>query len=108
MSYVTVSEIKTHLNIDSDFNDDDNYIGTLIAVAERVVQRHTCLVLSDIEDEDGNIPTPLKHAIMLYVGDLYNSRESNAFGVTPNEIPHTYEYLLSLFKDYSPTIKENL
>lgn len=103
-NYITISEIKKHLNLDADFTDDDQYLETLILVAERAVQRHTCQVLSEIE-ENGELPKPIKHAIMLLVGDFYNSREGNAFGVTPTEIPHTYEYLLSLFKDYSPTIK---
>ncbi len=40
---------------------------------------------------------------MLYIGDLYNSREGNAYGVNVTQIPFSYEYLLSLYKNYSDT-----
>jgi len=34
---------------------------------------------------------------------LYNSREGNAYGVSVNQIPFSYDYLLSLYKNYADT-----
>ena len=38
--YVTLEQAKKHLNIDSDFNEDDDYIMQLINVAEIAVEKH--------------------------------------------------------------------
>lgn len=105
--YVSVSLLKKHLNIDEDFTGDDQYLGILSEVAEKTVQRHVCCVLSSLEDEEGHIPAPLCQAIMLYAGVLYNSRESVAFGGSPVDIPHTYEYLINLYKNYSDTTSDD-
>lgn len=105
--YVSVSLLKKHLNIDEDFTGDDQYLGILSEVAEKTVQRHVCCVLKSLEDEEGHIPAPLCQAIMLYAGVLYNSRESVAFGGSPVDIPHTYEYLINLYKNYSDTTSDD-
>ena len=105
--YVSVSLLKKHLNIDEDFTGDDQYLGILSEVAEKTVQKHVCCVLSSLEDEEGHIPAPLCQAIMLYAGVLYNSRESVAFGGSPVDIPHTYEYLINLYKNYSDTTSDD-
>lgn len=105
--YVSVQLLKKHLNIDDEFTDDDNYLAVLEEVAEKTVQRHICQLLSEIEDEEGHIPAPLCQAIMLYAGVLYNSRESVAFGGNPVDVPHTYEYLINLYKNYSDTTSDD-
>ena len=105
--YVSVQLLKKHLNIDDEFTDDDNYLSVLEEVAEKTVQRHICQLLSEIEDEEGHIPAPLCQAIMLYAGVLYNSRESVAFGGNPVDVPHTYEYLINLYKNYSDTTSDD-
>ena len=57
--YIYLEDAKHHLNIDQDFQDDDMYIASLIEVAERVVEKDIDTKLSDLEDEDGDIPSPL-------------------------------------------------
>lgn len=100
---MTIQEIKKHLNIDDSFHADDDYIMMLYDVAEQTVAKHICCVLDDVRDEEGNLPSPLNHAILLYIGDLYNSREGNAYGVSVSQIPFSYDYLLSLYKNYADT-----
>lgn len=100
---MTLEEIKKHLNIENDFHDDDNYLLMLYGVAEETVAKHICCVLDDVLDDQGELPLPLSQAILLYIGDLYNSREGNAYGVNVTQIPFSYEYLLSLYKNYSDT-----
>lgn len=98
--YITVEEIKKHLNIDSYFTDDDEYLESLIEVAEKVVEAHIDCSFNDLLDDDGNLPVPIIQAMKLFVGNMYQSRESVAFAQA-NEIPNGYDYLLSLYKDYS-------
>ena len=95
--YITLEEAKKHLNIDTVFTDDDSYIETLINVAENVVQKHIDVELSDLGD---TLPTPLKQAMLLLIGNYYANRESVTYGAaTP--LPHAYEYLIALFKNYN-------
>lgn len=100
--YVTLALAKQHLNIESGYTAEDTYITHLIEVAEKTVERHIDYLLEDYIDNVGDeLPKPLQHAILLYVGDLYMSREANAYGVSVTEVPFSYDYLLSLYKDYS-------
>ena len=104
--YTTLEMLKRHLNIDQSFNDDDDYILWLYQVAEATVQVHLCADLEDFEDEQHNIPAGIVHAMMLYIGDLYNSREGNAYGVSVQQVPFGYEYLISLYKNYADTTSD--
>lgn len=104
--YIDVDLLKRHLNIDSEFTEDDDYLELLIDVAEKTVQRNICCVLADMEDGDGQIPSPLRQAILLYCGVLYNSRESVTYGGSPVEVPYTFNYLIGLYKNYSDTTSD--
>lgn len=92
--------IKKHLNIDSGFTADDTYLTSLSAVAESVVEAHIDHTLSDLADDGGQLPAPLQQAMLLFIGNMYANRESVAY-TNANEVPFAYDYLLSLFKDYS-------
>lgn len=104
--YTTLEMIKKHLNVDADFTDDDAYIQYLYEVAEATVQVHLCVALEDLEDSNGKIPAPVVHAMMLFIGDMYNSREGNAYGVSVTQVPFSYEYLISLYKNYADTTSD--
>lgn len=97
---------KRHLNVDADFHEDDAYILALIQVAKETVQRNICALLDDMADEEGNIPAPLQQAILIYMATLYASREAVTYGGSPAEIPLTYQYLISLYKNYSDTTSD--
>lgn len=99
MLYLTLNRIKEHLNIDSGFTADDGYLEMLEGVAFDVIERHIDHKLSSLA-QDGVLPTPILQAALLYIGNLYQSRESVAF-TNATEIPFAYDYILSLFKDYS-------
>lgn len=99
--YITLEEAKKHLNIEQDFNEDNTYILYLIEVAEAVVARYICQPLIDLEDPTHHIPAPVKHAAMLYMGDLYNSREGNAYGVNVSQVPFTFQFLCDAWRCYA-------
>lgn len=91
--------IKKHLNIDDSFKDDDTYLLALSDVAQDIVQKHIDCTFEDIVRSEGALPASLLHAVLLMIGNLYNNRESVAFA-SALEIPHSYDYLLSLYKHY--------
>lgn len=103
--FITLEEAKKHLNIDSDFTEDDTYITNLINVAEIAVFKHIDDndVIETEEDGEGNetqtIPSPLKQAMLLLIGTMYANREPVSYTST-SEVPLSYNYLLSLFKHY--------
>lgn len=99
MSYVSLELAKKHLIIDSDFNDDDEYIAILIEAAEKTVSEDICEDLKDLEDGEGKIPAPLLYAICLQLGDYYAHRETIAFGSTMHEVP-VYKHLTRLYRNY--------
>ena len=94
--FLSVEKCKKHLNIDLDFTEDDNYITSLIEVAENVVERHIGYKLIDkVEANDGCLPKGLEHAMLLLIGHFYNTREAVTFG-SSTELPLGYNYLLDL------------
>ena len=96
--YTKVEEAKKHLNIDSTFVDDDEYIASLIEVAEGSVAQHLDIALEDLI-VDGVLPSAITHSILLMVGNLYANREPVAYTST-TKVPYTLEYLLGLYKHY--------
>lgn len=105
--YVTLAEAKQHLNIEANYTAEDTYLTALIGVAEDTVERHICYSLADWADNN-TLPPALKHAILLYVGELYSNREVNVYGTTPVEVPFAYNYLLGMFKDYASLTDEEI
>ena len=85
--YVTLTEAKKHLNIDESFQDDDNYIGVLIQVAEEAIAHHIDIALEDMV-VDGVLPSAIHHSILLLVGNLYANREPVAY-TSVAKVPYT-------------------
>lgn len=100
MQYLKLDLIKKHLNIDSDFHDDDSYLEALGDVVEKVTEKHIDISLKKLTaDNNGKIPAPLIHSMLLLIGTYYSNRENIAFASSA-EIPLSYSYLLSLYQNY--------
>lgn len=98
--YVDLDTVKHHLNLDPWFDQDDPYILGLISVAEQTVATHLDDKLDIImSDNNGELPTPIIHAMCLLIGNLYANREGIAFAQA-HEIPYAYQYLLAPYKNY--------
>ena len=96
--YLSLADVKRHLIIDH--NDDDKYLADLITVAEDAVKTDLNLnSLCEIEDETGMLPASVIQAMLLLIGTLYANRESVTYG-TPHTVPHSYEFLISLYRNY--------
>ena len=97
---IELERIKKHLNIDSGYTQDDDYITYLETVAEQIVEKHIDKTLEDIIAEEGAVPTPLLQAMLLIIGNLYDNRESVAYNNVV-EVPNTLTYILSMYRDYN-------
>ena len=103
MDYLTLAQIKKHLNIDTQFTEDDEYIESLAEVAEQIVAQHLKQDLAVIaSDYNDNLPKPIVHAMLLLIGNFYANRETVAFA-SAHELPLSYEYLLSPYVEYEKT-----
>ena len=97
--YLSVADVKRHLIIDH--NDDDLYLADLITVAQDAVRRDLNLYsLKEIEDSTGMLPPAVLQAMLLLIGTLYANRETVTYGNVPHIVPHSYEYLLDLSRNY--------
>lgn len=102
---VSLDEIKKHLNIDPWFNDDDEYLEQLEQVSKEMVEMHLGYSCDELEYDYGVIPAPVKHAILLMIGNLYNNRESVST-LTIKELPLSYQYLLQKYKNYKYNMED--
>lgn len=89
--YVSLTELKKHVNVD--FNEDDSYLTGLIEVCEKAVENEINQPLTDLADE-GDIPAPVRHAILLLAGNLYENREPVSYGKAV-VVPYTISFLLT-------------
>lgn len=97
--YITLEEIKNHLNINSDFHDDDVLLLDMVSAAENLVQKSINRNLSTLENTEGDIPSPLKLCIKQLVATYYADRES----VNPTvmtAVPHSFEFIIDRYMDY--------
>lgn len=99
MNYLTLEDIKKHLNLDTEFIDDDAYLTALAEASEEVVAKYIDYPLSQLEDAEGNLPKALEFAMLLWVGTIYAVRESVS-SVNMNTVPHSLELLCDLYRDY--------
>lgn len=97
--YIQLYQIKKHLNIDTSFHDDDEYLVSLEQVAEKIVEQDIDTKLTKLEDGDGELPSPLIQAMLLLIANFYANRESVAFAMSTN-VPHSFQYIIDLYKNY--------
>lgn len=98
--YIQLDQAKDHLRIEQDWLDDDEYILSLIEIAENAVRVHTNESFESIAEKNGGcIPPPLFQAALLMVGNLYQNREM--VGTKVHELPFNYQYLIDLYRNYN-------
>lgn len=98
--YIQLDLAKKHLNIEDDFIEDDEYILSLIDVAESAVRVHINEDFASIAEKNGGcLPSPILQAALLMIGNLYQNRE--AVGTKTQELPFNYRYLIDLYRNYN-------
>lgn len=96
MNVVSLSLFKKHVRAD-DFADDDDYLMFILESAEEAVITATNRTRSELEQMGGgDVPLPIKHAVMMLGAHWYNQRESVS-SVQMHSVPDS---LQSLIKPY--------
>lgn len=98
--YIPLELAKKHLNIESSYTEDDEYILMLIDAAEQAVRVHVNDDLDTLAENNGGcIPTPILQAMLLMIGNLYQNRE--IVGAKTQALPFAYQYLIDLYRNYN-------
>jgi uncharacterized phage protein (predicted DNA packaging) len=98
--YIQLDLAKKHLNIEDDFIEDDEYILSLIEVAESAVRVHINESFASIAEKNGGVlPPPILQATLLMIGNLYQNRE--IIGSKNIALPYNYQYLIDLYRNYN-------
>lgn len=101
--YISLDKIKKHLNLDTNYKEDDRMILSYYNAAEEIVRRHIdCPDLKQLVDKNDNLPEPLNQAILLLIGNFYLQRESISDTMVYN-VPNSFEYILSLYQNFLPS-----
>jgi hypothetical protein len=111
---IPLSLAKKHLNIETSFTDDDDYITELIDICLESIKVYCDQDWLDIDFTlpantgltELRYPEPIKWAALLMVSHLYNNREPVSFG-SAIKIPYSYELLLNPYINYNRTSIEN-
>lgn len=97
MAVVNLALFKKHVRAD-DFADDDEYLEHLLAAAEESVITATHRTEQELRDNNaGEFPTPLKHAVMMLAAHWYNQRESVS-SVQMHEVPDSLQALVKPYR----------
>ena len=98
--YIQLDLAKKHLNIEEDFTEDDEYILSLIEVAESAVRVHVNEDFASIAEKNGGcLPPPILQAVLLMIGNMYQNREP--IGTKNQALPYNYQYLIDLYRNYN-------
>ena len=73
MNILDLDSVRKHLRIDS--NCEDDVLEMYIDSAEETILQLIRRTQHDLIEEYGEVPAPVRHAIMLLVSHSYNNRE---------------------------------
>ena len=97
MAVVSLALFKKHVRAD-DFADDDEYLEYLLEAAETAVITATNRSQEELEQMGGgDMPAPIKHAIMLIGAHWYNQRESVS-SVQMHTVPDSLQALIKPYR----------
>ena len=94
-----LEDIKEHLNIPTDFDEDDSYLQSLLTVSLMAIANHLNYKNEELWADWDEIPPPILHSIRMMVGHLYNNRESVSEKKL-YDVPMAVSYLLGPYIKY--------
>jgi hypothetical protein len=95
--YLSLDDVKLHLNIELEYAGDDRYIVSLIEAAEDIVSRDLNIDFSRCFVAEADIPQGIRQQIKILVATMYNNREGVGNGVP---LPLSYNYLSGLYRNF--------
>lgn len=93
MRFLTLEECKSHLVVDH--NEHDAQIIAMATTAEDAIENE---LNRDLENDYEVLPSPIKSAMLLYLGSLYNNREG--FSTLKSEPTAQMRSLIQYYKNY--------
>lgn len=93
MRFLTLEECKRHLVVDHD--EHDAMIADMAKAAEYAIENE---LNRDLENDYEVLPSPIKSAMLLYLGSLYNNREG--FSTLTSEPTAQMRSLIQYYKNY--------
>lgn len=93
MRFLTLEECKRHLVVDH--NDDDAMITAMATTAEDAIENE---LNRDLSNDYDVLPSPIKSAMLLYLGSLYNNREG--FSTLASAPTAQMKSLIQYYKNY--------
>lgn len=75
MKILTEAELMRHCRIDNE--EEVEYLTTLGASAEGIVEKYLNRTFEEILKSDGIVPQAIRHACYMIVADLYRNREAS-------------------------------
>lgn len=101
---LTLPELKTHLRIEQDFIEEDEYLQSLINASILAFERDTArkVYASVVPDDDETgvlFDETIKQALKLLCASWYNNREAVA-NVATSEVPISYWHIAQRFRLY--------
>ena len=98
MKYLTIEQIKRQLVIDESFTDDDILLTDLGTAAEEMVSQEINESLDKvIKNNKGELPAPLRQAMLMYVDYFYATNRGSAGEI---EIPNSIFRLCQMYRNY--------
>jgi hypothetical protein len=95
MAFLTLNDLKAHLNVTTDA--DNALLTDKISVAEEWICKFTAI---DPESEPGEVPAPVKEATRQLAAHLYENREASLVGVTAQDLPFGVLDLLAPYREW--------
>lgn len=96
---VSLQEVKAHLNLDHD--QDDDLLTAKIVAAETYIDGFLDRKFADYEADDEPIPEIIKQAVMMVAAHLYENRENVLVGVTAQPLPLGALDLIGSYRSWS-------
>lgn len=85
MAIVTREEAKLHLKVDQDV--EDTLIDLYVAAAEEYIEKYINRVIPNKNLPTPAVPSAIKAACLLLVGDMYQNREAQIVGTIVADNP---------------------
>ena len=98
MKYLTIEELKKQMNIDPDFNDDNEYLEMVGSAAEDMTAALMDCSLDILVAENGDLPATVRHAMRM-ISDYFYAKFRGSSD-TDMEIPTAYFTMLKLYRKY--------
>ena len=98
MQYLTLDEIKRQLNIDLDYDGDDEILTLMGESAEDIVSNLIDTPLDELAAENGDIPAGVRHAMRMLVDYVYSQQRGSS--AEANEIPQSIYTILKLYRNF--------